>query len=66
MRNIRLPTATLILGSLLSFSCELSVEESIYEERLVVFGHLIANQPIVDTVGISIRDIKIVIKGHSR
>jgi len=54
MRNIRLPTATLILGSLLSFSCELSVEESIYEERLVVFGNLIANLPLVDTLFVSL------------
>ena len=39
---------------LLLASCELPVEGGEYEERLVVFGHLTADAPIMDTVTVSL------------
>lgn len=35
-------------------SCELPTEESIYEKKLVVFGHLVAGSPVVDTFFVSL------------
>jgi len=55
--NCKLPPAytwLLVLGSWLLVSCELPTEESIYEEKLVVFGHLVANAPVVDTFFVSL------------
>ncbi|MEE9167865.1 MAG: DUF4249 family protein [Candidatus Neomarinimicrobiota bacterium] len=47
-------TFILVLGSCFLVSCEPSVEESIYEEKLVVFGNLIADLPVIDTVFVSL------------
>lgn len=43
-----------VTGLWLFFSCELPVEENIYEEKLVVFGNLVANLPVVDTLFVSL------------
>jgi len=54
IKNIRLFMGVLFCWLLLMVSCELPTEESIYEEKLVVFGHLVANSPIVDTFFVSL------------
>lgn len=44
----------LLFGGLWFFlSCEPPVDNEIYEEKLVVFGNLVANSPIVDTLFVS-------------
>ncbi len=44
----------LVAISLLFISCEPSVDSGIYKEKLVVFGNLKANRPLVDTVYVSL------------
>jgi len=41
------------IGSLLFISCEPPVDATAYEEKLVVYGNLIANAPFMDTVFVS-------------
>ena len=50
------PYRSLVLPSFfwLLVSCELPVEQNPYEEKLVVFGNLVANLPVIDTVFISL------------
>ncbi|MFQ6615167.1 MAG: DUF4249 family protein [Fidelibacterota bacterium] len=54
MRTV--PYRRLILLALfwLPLSCELPVEQNPYEDRLVVFGNLVANVPVLDTVFVSL------------
>ena len=39
--------------SLMFFSCEFNDQEIEYQEKLVVFGSIVANLPITDTVTVS-------------
>lgn len=56
MKSIRLHHLGVFLwiGSSFFISCEPPVEQVEYEEKLVVFGNLIANFPIVDSVFVSL------------
>ena len=57
MSNIRLLpfySWLMVFGYGLMVSCELPTEENIYEEKLVVFGHLVADTPVVDTFFVSL------------
>ena len=47
------PIWLLVFGSWFFISCEPPVDNEIYEEKLVVFGNLVANSPIVDTLFVS-------------
>ncbi|UCH09844.1 MAG: DUF4249 family protein [Fidelibacterota bacterium] len=47
-------TSLLILAGGVLASCELPTEQSEFEERLVVFGHLTAHEPVTDTVFVSL------------
>lgn len=44
----------ILVVELICSACELSVEGGKYQERLVVFGHLVADSPFEDTVSVSI------------
>ncbi|MFC1483875.1 DUF4249 family protein [Candidatus Neomarinimicrobiota bacterium] len=45
--------ALIVPGLFLFSGCELPTEQGEYQENLVVFGHLTANSPVVDTVYVS-------------
>ncbi|MFC1583043.1 DUF4249 family protein [Candidatus Neomarinimicrobiota bacterium] len=49
-RRVIFPLSMIVLIS----GCEWGMEESAYEEQLVVFGHLRANNPLLDTVYVSL------------
>lgn len=54
MMFIKTVSAIMGLGLLFLVSCELPSEQSIYHEKLVVFGHLDAGWPGVDTFFVSL------------
>ncbi len=51
--KLKILTWFLVLGIWFFISCEPPVEATAYEEKLVVYGNLIANAPLMDTVFVS-------------